>query len=116
MKALDEIKLFFWSASYESLPMKPLLHRRGMAFSTLCYRCNDHVGDVLHCLKNLPSLSLLYMEILGVYWCCFLLRATHSLVAQKRSSSFEPSDFCAMCLGNEQVRYSSNVTQCWELS
>jgi hypothetical protein len=63
MKAPKKVKLFFWTASHESLPTKALLHRRGMALSPSCHRCDDHVEDVLHYLMDCPLAACIWRSL-----------------------------------------------------
>lgn len=63
MKAPEKVKLFFWTASHESLPTKALLHCRGMALSPSCHRCDDHVEDVLHCLRDCPLAACIWRSL-----------------------------------------------------
>jgi len=63
MKAPEKVKLFFWTASHESFPTKALLHRRGMAFSPSCHRCDDHVEDLLHCLRDFPLAACIWRSL-----------------------------------------------------
>jgi len=72
MKAPEKIKLLFWTASHDSLPTKSLLHRRGMVLSPICYRCNDHVEDVLHYLRDCLLL------VFGDPWGTMVLRFSRS--------------------------------------
>lgn len=78
IKALEKIKLLFWAASHELLPTEALLHCCSMAMSPLCHRCNDHVEDVLHCLRDCTLYACIWRS-LGYIDTSFLQElSTHS--------------------------------------
>lgn len=63
MKVLEKIKLFFWAAGHEPLPTEAHLHCHGMALSSSCHKCNDHVEDVLHCLRDCPLNACMWRSL-----------------------------------------------------
>ena len=53
--AIPKIKFFLWQCSYQSIPVRAILAKRGMNISPLCLVCNAAPETIIHALRDCPK-------------------------------------------------------------